>query len=107
MAEVDCMSTQDDDNVMEVEFDALQLHHQETDENQYNETNGQPAETEVEDHCAQYDEEIHEYYSEEDDRPTAEDYRQYGMYQSLPIPSGPPDMEADCDTAEEYLRRVR
>lgn len=45
--------------------------------------------------------------SEEDVRPSQYDLRQYGVYQSLPIPSGPPDMQSDCDTAEEYLKRVR
>ena len=53
------------------------------------------------------DEDIDEEWSEEDDRPTQYDLREYGVYQSLPIPSGPPDMDRDCDTAEEYLRRVR
>ena len=46
-------------------------------------------------------------WSEEGDRPSQYDMRQYGVYQSLPIPHGPPNMESDCDTAEEYLRRVR
>lgn len=48
-----------------------------------------------------------EEWSEEDDRPTQYDLRQYGVYQSLPIPPGPPDLQADCNTAEEYLKRVR
>ncbi len=53
------------------------------------------------------DGEIEEEWSEEDDRPTQYDLRQYGVYQSLPIPPGPPDMQSDCDTAEEYIKRVR
>ena len=48
-----------------------------------------------------------EEWSEDDDRPTQYDLRQYGVYQSLPIPPGPPDMQSDCDTAEEYIKRVR
>ncbi|KAA6423316.1 MAG: gem-associated 2 [Trebouxia sp. A1-2] len=51
--------------------------------------------------------EIEEEWSEDDDRPTQYDLRQYGVYQSLPIPPGPPDMQSDCDTAEEYIKRVR
>ena len=46
-------------------------------------------------------------WSEDDDRPSQYDLRQYGVYRSLPIPHGLPNMESDCDTAEEYLRRVR
>ncbi len=53
------------------------------------------------------DGELEEEWSEDDDRPTQYDLRQYGVYQSLPIPPGPPDMQSDCDTAEEYIKRVR
>lgn len=51
--------------------------------------------------------ELEEEWSEEDDQPTQYDLRQYGVYQSLPIPSGPPDLQSDCTTAEEYIKRVR
>ena len=50
------------------------------------------------------DDELEEAWSE---RPTQYDLRQYGVYQSLPIPAGPPDLQSDCTTAEEYLKRVR
>ena len=53
------------------------------------------------------DEDIDEEWSDQYDRPTQYDLRQYGVYQSLPIPPGPPELDKDCDTAEEYLRRVR
>lgn len=97
-----------DEQVMQLEFDELQLQHNETDENMVDESPAEPASgAEDDDEYADEDEDLEEYYSEGDERPTADDYRQYGMYPSLPIPSGPPDMEAPCDTAEEYLRRVR
>lgn len=51
--------------------------------------------------------ELEEAWSEEDERPTQYDLRQYGVYQSLPIPAGPPDLQSDCTTAEEYIKRVR
>lgn len=53
------------------------------------------------------EDDVEEDWSEEDDRPTRYDLRQYGVHQSLPIASGPPDMQSDCDTAEEYIKRVR
>ncbi|KAL3156933.1 hypothetical protein ABBQ38_001195 [Trebouxia sp. C0009 RCD-2024] len=53
------------------------------------------------------DDELEEAWSEEDERPTQYDLRQYGVYQSLPIPAGPPDLQSDCTTAEEYIKRVR
>lgn len=53
------------------------------------------------------DNELEEAWSEEDERPTQYDLRQYGVYQSLPIPAGPPDLQSDCTTAEEYIKRVR
>ena len=103
------MSTGADERIMEVEFDDLRLDHNEADENTHNQTVGELGRIHN-NRIGIYlddDEGGDEYYSEEDERPTPEDYRQYGMYQSLPIPPGPPDMEAPCDTAEEYLRRVR
>ena len=102
------MSTEADERVMEIDFGDLQLDHNEADENIHTHTVSDPGKVYgARDDYLDEDEDIDEYYSEEDERPTAEDYRQYGMYQSLPIPAGPPDMEAPCDTAEEYLRRVR
>lgn len=53
------------------------------------------------------DEEFEEDWSEEEEKPTQYDLRQYGVYQSLPIPAGPPDLKSDCTTAEEYIKRVR
>lgn len=105
------MSTGADERIMEVEFEDLRLEHNEADENTHYQTIGELGR--IDKNRDDYldddleDEDGDEYYSEEDARPTPEDYRQYGMYQSLPIPPGPPDMEAPCDTAEEYLRRVR
>ena len=60
-----------------------------------------------EDYIEEEDEELEEEWSEEDERPTQYDLRQYGVYQSLPIPAGPPDLQSDCTTAEEYIKRVR
>ena len=61
-----------------------------------------------EDYAEEEDEvELEEAWSEEDERPTQYDLRQYGVYQSLPIPAGPPDLQSDCTTAEEYIQRVR
>ena len=60
-----------------------------------------------EDYIEEEDEEHEEEWSEEDERPTQYDLRQYGVYQSLPIPAGPPDLQSDCTTAEEYIKRVR
>ena len=56
---------------------------------------------------AEDEDELEEAWSEEDERPTQYDLRQYGVYQSLPIPAGPPDLQSDCTTAEEYIKRVR
>ena len=61
----------------------------------------------MEEDYAEEGDELEEEWSEEDDQPTQYDLRQYGVYQSLPIPSGPPDLQSDCTTAEEYIKRVR
>lgn len=61
-----------------------------------------------EDYAEEEDEdELDEAWSEEEERPTQYDLRQYGVYQSLPIPAGPPDLQSDCTTVEEYIKRVR
>lgn len=60
-----------------------------------------------EDYAEEDEGDMEEEWSEEDDRPTQYDLRQYGVYQSLPIPAGPPDLQSDCTTAEEYIKRVR
>lgn len=61
-----------------------------------------------EDYAEEEDEdEFEEAWSEEDERPTQYDFRQYGVYQSLPLSAGPPDLQSDCTTAEEYIKRVR
>ena len=61
-----------------------------------------------EDYAEEEDEdELEEAWSEEEERPTQYDLRQYGVHQSLPIPAGPPDLQSDCTTAEEYIKRVR
>lgn len=89
---------------MESEFDDLHLQHDAS----VGAVPAQPVdEVEGEEMYTEEDEDYEDDLSEEDERPTREDFRQYGMYPSLPTPSGPPDMEADCDNVEEYLRRVR
>lgn len=67
----------------------------------------EPESSMMDEDYAEDEDELDEAWSEEDERPTQYDLRQYGVYQSLPIPGGPPDLQSDCTTAEEYIKRVR
>lgn len=111
---VDSTFDNSDATAMDISLDELHL---DQEEGQRPEVNGEQLGNLVMDDAETFDDdelnddeeedECEEDWDEEDDRPTQYDLRQYGVYQSLPIPSGPPDMQSDCDTAEEYIKRVR